>query len=941
MPSLTERIDQLAAAPKEVTRQRGRDGLVKYTVVPQVKAHQKAYTGGITNWVWSGLIRARQRNLESDQYGYALAYLLVPDVRACIDVYAFNMANMAYKLIENDGFDRKNDKVIAESVDVQPRHPIDRAFRRHFKEYSMSFMLMMVYNYLLFDEIFIELISNTHGIPWGYRVLNSLAVEPEIVRGEIVRLRYMGDEGIDLLDTRHVAYMHGYNPLNDLRGGSLLQTAIDSINVLRNLVRYLNDFFVNNARPGMLGAARDNQTLQERDIIQLEKDVQRFLKGIGNQHNTFLTSVPIEFTALENADLQKQFSVENPIVRQIYRAFRVPMAMVGDTQITRFKEGQEQTAIFTQNQIVPHLTQIQPFLNERPVRFFEPGGTVRLEYDLGHLDLLAEDKADLRDNAQAGIMSIGETRKRLGLDPVDENGVDWREFYKIEGRPVHYQDIPDYWRQALAPPGGGIAPAIETPDRPQPVTRSHDRYGHTGVMVAFEVPQGVATQLAAATRQANLIPVAPDAMHITLAFLGEKEAIADKRQAIEKALHTFAESAAPLKSTIGGIGRFTGSESSGHKDVIYASVDSPDLPDFRQALVAALETAGVGIDHNHGFTPHITLAYMDSDSAMPDIALHPAELHFDAFVLAWGDNRTALTLAQTATRTHDGHRHALPYRSLFDGLNSLYDVDAMHESTVRELKKWYRFAKSHTDNRLGFDTAILEPYLFYAVARRIESLPADGDLSAAIIDVLDSEPIKTVASYRRQARSIFNDFLRTRVGPADVVSRMTALIDKQFRQAFNRGVRRADKTLNDLSADELSVLEALIQDEKANVLDLVAAMDADRGQGRMPEATLRKWRNRVELWIARYDRVEERGFVIAARNAKLRWKRNPLKDSCHSCIALDGVVKLATDWRDAGIEPRSPVLECFGGYCGCGFVIATADEPLTRGPIPRVNLRAA
>lgn len=177
-------------------------------------------------------------------------------------------------------------------------------------------------------------------------------------------------------------------------------------------------------------------------------------------------------------------------------------------------------------------------------------------------------------------------------------------------------------------------------------SRQLSEAAHTGAMVAFEIPLDTATNLALAARQSGIEAVAPEDMHITLAYMGEIASIEDKREVIEKAISEFTMFFGALDGNVAGIGRFNASSTSDGQDVIYASFDSPDLPEFRQGLVEAIEGTGVEISRMHGFTPHITLAYVDKKTAMPNLVLESIPLVFNEIVLAWGDERKAFKLKQ-------------------------------------------------------------------------------------------------------------------------------------------------------------------------------------------------------------------------------------------------------------------------------------------------------
>ncbi|MBF6591130.1 MAG: 2'-5' RNA ligase family protein, partial [Ktedonobacterales bacterium] len=88
---------------------------------------------------------------------------------------------------------------------------------------------------------------------------------------------------------------------------------------------------------------------------------------------------------------------------------------------------------------------------------------------------------------------------------------------------------------------------------------------------------------------------------------------------------------------ISGLGRFTAPE--GQPQAVYASVDSPGLLEMRHALRDVLEAQGMThkISDLHGFTPHITLAYVDADTPTPVIDLPDLTMTLDRVTIARGD----------------------------------------------------------------------------------------------------------------------------------------------------------------------------------------------------------------------------------------------------------------------------------------------------------------
>lgn len=145
------------------------------------------------------------------------------------------------------------------------------------------------------------------------------------------------------------------------------------------------------------------------------------------------------------------------------------------------------------------------------------------------------------------------------------------------------------------------------------------------VGVMLPIPLAVAQKYALDVEGAE----PPSEFHLTLVYLGNLPP--ETITAVREAVRSVAAQYAPFEGTISGIGRFNAPE----KDPLYLSVDAVRLTAFREAIFAALPPT----QQNHGFTPHITLAYLPKDAETPKVPIYDDVLWFDRIEVWIGGTR--------------------------------------------------------------------------------------------------------------------------------------------------------------------------------------------------------------------------------------------------------------------------------------------------------------
>lgn len=158
----------------------------------------------------------------------------------------------------------------------------------------------------------------------------------------------------------------------------------------------------------------------------------------------------------------------------------------------------------------------------------------------------------------------------------------------------------------------------------------------TGSMLALYPPRDLARLLATPGGEPA------GALHLTIAYTGKAAQV--NQSALNRAAARLT-GRPPIRARVGGVGRFVGTPDG---DVAVLLVDSPELETLRRDARDALAAEGVILPDDHGFIPHITLAYLDEDAPHPLARVDPVEVVFQAVTAAHAGTRVDYPLTPPA-----------------------------------------------------------------------------------------------------------------------------------------------------------------------------------------------------------------------------------------------------------------------------------------------------
>ncbi|MFJ8446842.1 phage portal protein [[Kitasatospora] papulosa] len=375
---------------------------------------------------------------------------------------------------------------------------------------------------------------------------------------------------------------------------------------------YIGSFFQRDASPG--GTISVPGKLTDGQFERLLRQWNDNHEGLDNTHRIGVMEggAKWEKTTLSPADAQF-LEVYKMTRAEIAGIYGVPPHMIGDVErSTSWGSGIEQQSLgYVIYSLMPWLTRM-----ERTTQRLLGDPSLYLKFNPDAL-LRGDTTQRYAAYAQArqwGWMSVNDIRAKEDEPPI-EGGDEY--VVPLNMSPAG-QTAPPEQRALPAPPR--VRAAADVPEG--------------AAMVALFPSADVAKKLAVD----GGLPA--EELHITLAYLGEN--LSTEQQAAAALVVAGVAAQHEMRAgSVGGLGHFpTGPDEAAP---YFATVDVPGLAELRHRLVDALAAAGIEVESGHGFTPHMTLAYVADGHAAPE-PVPPTAVGFTDLTLAVGSDRTAYRL---------------------------------------------------------------------------------------------------------------------------------------------------------------------------------------------------------------------------------------------------------------------------------------------------------
>jgi hypothetical protein len=189
--------------------------------------------------------------------------------------------------------------------------------------------------------------------------------------------------------------------------------------------------------------------------------------------------------------------------------------------------------------------------------------------------------------------------------------------------------------------------------------------------------------------------------------------------------------------------------------------------------------------------------------------------------------------------------------------------------------------------------------------------------------------IAAVKTYDQYRARLWGAVLRLYNGGRDAAFEASFVrsIDHQLSEAWDKGAEDCGVMPDEMTADDFTRRNAIINNETEFISGLAEAIQADKDGGMERPQFESKYQARVDIWANRYNETVNRAHMQFGSKLRQIWRTGPTEKKCKTCSALNGIVAFGHEWESAGFHPQMPPNElldnCRGWNCLCTLTPTT------------------
>lgn len=418
----------------------------------------------------------------------------------------------------------------------------------------------------------------------------------------------------------------------------------------------------------------------------IERAWSRFLRGWSRFASKFLNAETMDVKPigtgvddLKNNDIYRQ-NIEN-----IALAVGMPTShLLSDWD--SFATAEVDYMMWQRDDVFPHVESIADDLN---IQVFQPLGYT-FEFLTEQSDAETQDEVE---RAKAYEIYVGAGIKpSIAAQMVGIELPSGIEYAALDAMAEEKQKIEADKQQAQA--DAALAQQRQTDGKPFPPAKSL-KANDTSAMIALRIPDPI-RQLIKQTYdfvdQETL-----DNLHITLVYLGDNRTI-DKLDVV-RAVSDLGMFQAPIKGKLQGLARFRNGQD---VDPLVMTFDSPQMPKLYEMVCNVLDNYHVPFHKDHGFIPHMTLAYIPSNAELPIDAIEPIEINFNEVYYVDGSVWYSIDL-----KGYD-NKSAKPAGKWMPTLDEFKELDVWRQVAIRKQRKGEALDFEYQPHYGGLPEAITE-----------------------------------------------------------------------------------------------------------------------------------------------------------------------------------------------------------------------------------------